>query len=79
MTLEKKPLEQLIAEHREHQKLWGKSFRHIKSGASYQLIRTVHDTETQTLNAVYLLNALSMLQFTRPMSEFLEKFEEAVG
>lgn len=77
--IEKKPLEALLAEHNKYRKMWGKSFRHIKSGASYQLIRTAHDTETQELNAVYLLNAMSMLQFTRPMSEFLDKFEEAQG
>ncbi len=76
---EKKPLETLIAEHNQHRKLWSKSFRHIKSGTSYQLIRTAHDTETQELCAVYCLNAMSILQFTRPMSEFLEKCEEAVG
>ena len=76
---DKKPLETLIAEHNTHRKLWGKSFRHIKTGDSYQLLRTAHHTETQGLMAVYCLNAMSILQFTRPMNEFLAKFEEFTG
>lgn len=73
---EKKPLEQLIAEHKEYRKLIGKNFTHVKSGQSYQLLMTVHDTETQELMAVYCLNAMSQMKFTRRMGEFLEKFEE---
>lgn len=73
---EKKPLEQLLAEHQQHRKLIGKNFTHIKSGQSYQLMMTAHDTETQELMAVYCLNAMSQMKFTWKMAEFLEKFEE---
>ena len=77
--IDKKPLEQLMAERNEHRKLVGKTFVHTKSGQHYQLLMLAHDTETQTLNAVYCMNAMSQFKFTRPMSEFVEKFEEAVG
>lgn len=74
---DKKPLEQLIAEHDSVRKMVGKIYRHAKSGQDYQLLMTCHDTETQELMAVYCLTAFSRLKFTRPMSQFVEKFEEA--
>lgn len=74
--MEKKPLEQLMMEHNEHRKLVNKNFIHKSTGQSYQLIFTAHNTETQELMAVYCLNAMTQLKFTRSMTEFLEKFEE---
>lgn len=76
---EKKPLEQLMAERNEYRHLINKTFRHIKSGQHYQLLMVAHDTETQALNAVYCMSAMSQFKFTRSMVDFVEKFEEAVG
>lgn len=75
----KKSLEELMAERNHHRKLVGKTFRHTKSGQNYQLLMLAHDTETQTLNAVYCMSAMSQFKFTRPMVEFVEKFEETAG
>ena len=75
MNPEKKPLEQLVSEHEKYRKLVGKIFSHLKSGQEYQLITTAHDTETQEIVGVYCLCAMSKLKFTRPMIQFLEKFE----
>lgn len=75
MNSTKKPLEQLLAEHGEHKHLIGKTFKHIKTGQLYQLLMTVHDTETQELQAVYCLCAMTQFKFARAMTEFLEKME----
>lgn len=74
--IDKKPIEQLVAEHAEFTKYVGKIFVHHKSQQTYQLLFTAHDTESQELMAVYCLCAMTKLKFTRSMAEFLEKFEE---
>lgn len=78
MTDKKHPAT-LIEEHMAHRKSWGRTFVNKKDGASYQLLRTAHDTETQELMAVFCLNAMSMLQFVRPMVDFLAKHDEIKG
>lgn len=53
----------------------GKIFNHSKSGEEYQLLFCAFDEATNEIQAVYCLCAMSWLKFTRPMSQFLEKFE----
>lgn len=76
---QRKSIEQLLADYREHQRLVGKNFVHRSSGDSYQLLALAHTESGNELVAVYCLNALSRLKFTRPMAEFLDRFEEGLG
>ncbi|MEV5033661.1 hypothetical protein MRBLMC3_002898 [Sphingobium sp. LMC3-1-1.1] len=76
---QRKSMERLLAEHEEHRKLVGKNFVHRGSGDSYQLLALAHTESGNELVAVYCLNALSRLKFTRPIAEFLDRFEEGLG
>ncbi|UZW55534.1 hypothetical protein NUH86_01645 [Sphingobium sp. JS3065] len=76
---QRKSMEQLLADYREHQRLVGKNFIHRGSGASYQLLALAHTESGNDLVAVYCLNAMSRLKFTRPIAEFLDRFEEGLG
>lgn len=71
-----RPLEQLMADINKYRELKNKNFIHKKSGTSYQLILISIDVNTQETLGTYCLNAIPALKFTRPMSEFVEKFEE---
>lgn len=76
---QRKSIERLLAEHNEHRRLVGKNFVHRGSGDSYQLLALAHTESGNELVAVYCLNAMSRLKFTRPMTEFLDRFEEGLG
>lgn len=73
----RKPLEQMIAELKEVRPLMHKTYRHKKSGQHYMLLMPVFDEATNELMAVYCLVAWTQLKFVRPMTEFIEKFEES--
>lgn len=72
----KKRLEQLMAEHQPYMGLSNKNYVHKESGDSYQLIFTFHDVHTQILHGLFVANWNTKLKFGRPMTEFIEKFEE---
>lgn len=76
---QRKSIERLLAEHNEHRRLVGKNFVHRISGDSYQLLALAHTESGNELVAVYCLNAMSRLKFTRPIAEFLDRFEEGLG
>lgn len=76
---QRKSIEQLLADYRVHQHMVGKNFVHRSSGDSYQLLALAHTESGNELVAVYCLNALSRLKFTRPIAEFLDKFEPGLG
>lgn len=76
---QRKSMEQLLADYRAHQHMVGKNFVHVSSGDSYQLLALAHTESGNELVAVYCLNALSRLKFTRPIAEFLDRFEEGLG
>jgi len=75
----KKSLEEMIHELKEHRHLVHRGFNHKKSGQHYQLLMQVFNESTNELMAVYCLSAWTQLKFVRPMTEFIEKFEESKG
>lgn len=75
----RKPLEQLLAELAEIRPHVGRPFVHAKSGQTFQLLFGAFDEHSNEFLAVYCLLAHPALKFTRPMSEFLEKFEPGHG
>jgi hypothetical protein len=79
MSNTRKSLQKLKEEHDEDRKNYGKIFRHIKSGDTYQLLFPAFDEATNEKLAIYVLVAMPWLKFTRPMTEFLEKFEPGHG
>ena len=77
MSGQRKTIEQLLSERNEYRKMLNRVYVHTKSGQKYQLIGLCHTEATNELMAYYCLTALSQLQFVRPISEFIEKFEES--
>lgn len=72
----RKSIASLKAEHDIYRKYHNKTFTHTKSGEEYQFLFTCFDEATNEIQAVYCLCAMTWLKFTRPIGEFLEKFEE---
>lgn len=71
----RKSIAALKAEHDIYRPINGKIFNHTKSGEEYQLLFTAFNESTNEIEAVYCLCAMTWLKFTRPIGEFLEKFE----
>jgi len=72
----RKSLPTLKAEVDEYKKMAGKTFIHTKSGEAYQLLFFAFEEGSNDLVAVYVLCAMPWLKFTRPVAQFIEKFEE---
>lgn len=72
----RKTISQMIGELNAVRKASHKVFKHKKSGEAYQLINMAFDEETNELMAVYCIVAMPQIKFVRPMSIFLEKFEQ---
>lgn len=76
MTQQRKSIAALKAEYDQYRPLHGKPFMHTKSGEDYQFLFTSFNEETNQIEVVYCLSAMTWLKFTRPVEEFLEKFTE---
>lgn len=76
MTEHRKSIHQLKKEHDEDRKLYGKPFVHRGSGEDYQLLFCAFSESTNEKIAVYCLSAMPWLKFTRPFTEFTERFRE---
>lgn len=72
----RKTLGQLKAEYDRYRPLFGKSFKHIGNGDKYILLFVTFDEATNEAKAVYQSAALPWLKFDRPMTYFLERFEQ---
>lgn len=72
----RKSLPTLKAEVDEYRELVGKTFCHTKSGENYQLLFLAFEESTNDLVAIYVMSAMPWLKFTRPVDQFIEKFEE---
>lgn len=76
MSDHRKSIHQLKVEHDEDRELYGKPFVHRGSGEEYQLLFCAFDEASNQKIAVYVLCALPWLKFTRPFTEFKERFTE---
>mgnify|MGYP003436271284 CR=1 FL=1 len=72
----KKTHSEMLAEYATYRKWPNRNYIHTGSGESYYLLNLAFDVNTQELTAVYSFNAMPQFKFTRPMSEFVEKFTE---
>jgi hypothetical protein len=76
VTDTRKTLGQLKAEYDKFRPMFGKTFRHIGNGDKYILLFVTFDEQTNETKATYGSAALPWLKFDRPMSLFLERFEQ---
>lgn len=76
MSDHRKSIHQLKVEHDQDRELYGKPFVHRGSGEGYQLLFCAFDEGTNQKMAVYCLSAMPWLKFTRPFTEFVERFTQ---
>lgn len=76
---ERKSIDIMVRELNAVREYDGKNFRHIKSGANYQLMFCCFSERTNELKAVFCLLSMPRLKFEMPMALFLESFEPGHG